>query len=295
MNDSLNLLFAYYTHVRRNPDVLQWTGASRLDAPYTAERVNDLTVIINAYARPAYLPLIWEACQYQSCRPAETWIIQNSPGRRSVLPSAFLDEVRSRNDTVLFESGLNHGCWFRFFLAALYCRSRYVIILDDDTLPGCEAFATALKQLAIRPGIYGGRGLILDGLPDGPRYWRHTVFGWPTETPEITQVDFAQQFWAMETSWMRELFRHIPHRLFMSPEPAAECGEEMYVSYVGQKLGVPTYVYGHAATQRSGWSSLQGDEMGGHPNAMHLTGKLDAADHYVREFERLGWRLLHYA
>src|SRR5438105_5116771 len=36
--------------------------------------------------------------------------------------------------------------------------------------------------------------------------------------------------WIMETSWLGELVRHLPERLVRAPDPARECGEDMYVS-----------------------------------------------------------------
>src|SRR5438132_693246 len=131
-----NFLFEYYTSVRPNERVLTLCGATERGRPYTRERDEDLTVVVNAYARPEYLPLIWEAIQYQSRRPASTWIVQNSPGRGSVVPRGFFQQVGAAGDTLVVDSDLNHGCWFRFFLAALSCRTRYLAVVDDDTLPG---------------------------------------------------------------------------------------------------------------------------------------------------------------
>src|SRR5579864_6318651 len=191
-----NWLFDYYTRVRPNRRVLEFCGVLQPDTPY-AQRSADLTAIINAYARPEYLPLIWEALQYQSCRPAETWVLQNNPGGRSIVPTAALAQIRSAGDRVI-ESDLNHGCWFRFVLAALSCRTRFVAILDDDTLPGRLAFETALQDLTQTPGVYGGRGITFAWRTDGPTFEQHEVSGRPAGTPERTQVDFVGHMWVME-------------------------------------------------------------------------------------------------
>jgi hypothetical protein len=68
--------------------------------------------------------------------------------------------------------------------------------------------------------------------------------------------------WAMETSRLGALVRHLPDRLFAAPDPARECGEDMYVSFVAQKLGVPTLIYRHGAECNARWSSIQAYEMG---------------------------------
>jgi hypothetical protein len=290
----LNLIHHYYTEVSPNPRVLELCGVAGPGTPYTTSRDDDLTVIINGFARPEYLPLIWEAIQYQTRRPRETWLVQNDPGGRAAVPRDFFASAR-RHSTVVIDSGLNHGCWFRFLLAALYCRTRYVAIFDDDTLPGRQALAAAVEALAQRPGIYGGRGITFRNDGQGPRFWSHDVFGWPVGTPEITQVDFVGHMWVTETAWLRHLVRHLPDRLFDAAEPGRECGEDMFLSFVAQRRGLPTFVYAHGPACNARWSSIQAYEMGFHPHAMNLSGGLSGGEHYLREAVSQGWRLLRFA
>jgi hypothetical protein len=291
----LNFLYEYYTNVKPHPTVLELCGAAQRDAPYTNERDDDLTVIINAWGRPEYLPLVWESVQYQTRAPKETWIIQNNPGARAAVPRVFLESVSRDYKTVVIESGLNHGCWFRFILAALTCRTRYVAIYDDDTLSGNLALETALSDMQKRPGIYGGRGVTFAPVAGGPVFRKSTASGWPHGTVSAEQVDFVGHLWVMETYWLRELLSHLPDLLLSSPNPGRECGEDMYVSFVGQLRGIPTFVFGHGGPDRNRrWSSIQGVEMGVHRNAMYLSGGLRNADKYVRAFVAEGWRLLHY-
>lgn len=294
LTEPYNFLYRHYTTVRPDHRVLELCGTVELDVPYSSRRDDDLTAIVNAYARPDYLPLIWEGIQYQTRRPAQTWIIQNNPGGKSELPRAFLELVGSRADTVIVDSGLNHGCWFRFFLAALSCRTRYVAIYDDDTLSGRQALETALDELARQPGVYGGRGLIFKREEDGLRYWRHDVSGWPVGNERPEPVDFACQLWVMETSWLKELFRWVPDQLFAAPVPARECGEDMYVSFVAQKVGLPTFTYTHGRGYNARWSSIQAYEMGMGPEAMNMDGGLAHVDLYLQHYVRHGWKLLRY-
>ena len=293
---SLNLLYHYYTHIRPNPVVLELCGAVAPDLPYTAERDDDLTVIVNAYARPEYLGLIWEAVQYQSRRPRETWIVQNWPGDRAAVPRELFERIRAggHHDTRIMTLDVNLGPWFRFFLAALWCRTRYVAIYDDDTLSGRLALETALAHLERQPGVYGSRGIICTWLPDGPSFWKHEVEGWPSGTDQVTAVDFVGHLWVMETYWLRELFRHLPEPLLASADPGRQCGEDMYLSFVAQRVGLPTYVLPHGRPPDPRWSSIQGNEMGTHPNSMSMGTPLDHGDRYLTCFVRQGWRLLRY-
>lgn len=294
LDRSHGFLRSYYQTVQPNPKVLELCGAADPAVGYTGERQDDLTAIINGYARPAYVPLIWESMQYQTCRPRETWLVQNHPGTVAEAPRSFFEVMRLRSDTRVIDSGINHGCWFRFLLAALYCRTRYVLILDDDTLPGRCAVEAALADMQQNPGVYGGRGLIIRRESDGPRYWSHDVYGWPVGTPHAKQVDFVGQFWLLETYWLHELLRQLPMRLVTSAQPHRECGEELYVSFVAQKTGLDSYVYGHGRNYNERWSSIQAYEMGNHVAAMHMTGGLSAADEYMQSFVDQGWRLINY-
>jgi hypothetical protein len=291
---SYNFLFSYYTTISPNPKVLELCGAHHQDRPYSNTFDDNLTCIINAYARPEYLPLIWEGVQYQTRRPRTTWIIQNNPGDQACVPRAFLERMRDRKDTIVVDSGINHGCWFRFLLAAIYCRTKYLVVLDDDTLPGRLAFEAAITDLVEQPGVYGGRGIILKSLPEGPRYWQHEIYGWPAASEERIEVDIAQQMWVIETWWLKELFKYLPDRMFDVSAPGRECGEEMYVSYVAQKAGLRTYVYRHGLVYNARWSSLQAYEMGNDSVAMHMTGGLNQVDYYLAQFVKDKWKLLRY-
>jgi hypothetical protein len=291
---SLNYLHEYFSRVRPNPAVLELCGVHGRGVPYSEQIDPDLTAIVNGYGRPEYLPLVWEAIQYQTRRPRQTWIVQNGPGAASDVPREFLEAARKRDDTHVVDADLNLGCWFRLFLAALYCRTRYVAIFDDDTVPGYMALETALEDLSIKPGIYGGRGITLNFTPAGPRFWDHEVSGWPTGNARVTQVDFVGQLWVMETYWLHNMFKYLPHRLLVASEPSRECGEDMFISFAGQKSGVATFVFRHGHPRNARWSSLEGDEMGFHPNAMHVTGGLAAGDKYLGEFVDAGWHLLRF-
>lgn len=289
----LNLLHDYYTRVVPNARVLELCGATEPEAAYGGARDDDLTVIINGWARPEYLPLVWEAVQYQTRRPRQTWIVQNDPGERAPVPRAFL-AAAAAYDTSVIDAGLNLGCWFRFLLAALYCRTRYVAVFDDDTLPGREALATALEALAQRPGIYGGRGITFVNEGGPPRFWSYEVAGWPVGTPEATQVDFVGHAWVMETAWLRQVMPLLPRRLLDSQAPGRECGEDMFLSFAAQRFGLPTFVWPHGADCNPRWSSVQAYEMGFHPNAMNVSGGLEGGDEHLRELIGAGWRLLRY-
>ncbi len=290
---SLNYLHDYYTRVTPNPRVLALCNAAERGRPYSSHCDPDLTVVINGYARPEYLPLIWEAVQYQSRRPRETWIVQNHPGDKSGVPRAFFEEAR-RHNTIVIDSGLNHGCWFRFLLAALQCRTRYLAVYDDDTLSGHLALETALEDLARKPGIYGARGITFKREPGGPKYWSYDVSGWPVGSADSVQVDFVGHLWVMETYWLKHLFAHLPEALLSSALPGRECGEDMYLSFVAQKLGIPTYSTRHGSQCNPRWTSIQAYEMGMHPNAMNVSGGLSHGDVYLQDYRARGWRLLRY-
>lgn len=292
----LNLLYHHFTQTTPDHEVLDCCGTPAPDVPYSSYRDDDLTVIINGFARPEYLPLVWEAVQYQTRRPKETWIVQNDPGLTAPVPRWFFDRLRSGGftDTRVMVSDVNLGCWFRFLMAALYCRTRFVAIYDDDTVSGAAALETALGALERVPGVYGGRGIVYDAAPSGPEFWRHQSLGWSAATPATTQVDFAGHLWVMETRWLRELLRWLPPRLLDSPRPGREIGEDMYVSFVAQRQGLPTFVTPHAQPMDARWTSLVGVPMGTHPNAISNSLALDDGQVWLDYFVAEGWRLINF-
>jgi hypothetical protein len=291
----LNLLHDYYSHVKPNPLVLEMCGTLERDTPYSKSIDEDLTVIINAFARPEYLPLIWEAVQYQTRRPRETWLIQNNPAGSSAVPRAFLEQVRGGYDTIIIDSDLNHGCWFRFIVAAIYCRTRFVAIFDDDTLSAKRALESALSEMSIRPGIYGGRGITFRRVPNGPEFRAYLVSGWPKESESVKQVDFVGHLWVTETYWLRRLFAELPDLFLSSSQPGRECGEDMYLSFVAQRNDIPTFVFKQSKLSGcNSSSSLQGVEMGTHSNAMFKTGGLRQGGRYLEHLVARGWKLLNY-
>lgn len=292
----LNLLHHHFTETTPDTLLLDLCGAAAPGAPYTAHRDVDLTVIINGFARPEYLPLVWEAVQYQTRRPVETWIIQNDPGLTAPIPRWFFDGLRAggHTDTRIIAADLNLGCWFRFILAALHCRTRYVVIYDDDTISGQTALASMLGELERTPGVYGGRGIIYNHDPGGPQFWHHQVEGWSADTPTTTRVDFAGHVWCMETLWLRELLRHLPARLLNSPRPGREIGEDMYLSFVAQRQGLHTYVTPHVLPVNASWTSLAGADLGTHPNAISNSPALDGGQAWLDDFVADGWRLLNF-
>lgn len=202
--------------------------------------------------------------------------------------------MRLQPGTRVIDSDLNHGCWFRFLLAALHCKTRYVAFLDDDTLPASRALEAALAELRRLPAIYGGRGIILNARPEGPSFWEYAHHGWPVGTTETKKVDFAGHFWVMETGWLRHLPGRIPDLFYACDDPTRACGEDMWLSFVAQQLGLDTYVYAHGLGCNERWSSIQAYEMGMHPQAMNVSGGLERAQLFLDEFVRQGWRLLNF-
>ena len=85
----LNLLHTYHSAINPNPRVLELCGIAGPDVAYTAGRDEDLTAIINSYGRPEYVPLVWEALQYQTRRSARNVDRPEWVGRALSSPSRF--------------------------------------------------------------------------------------------------------------------------------------------------------------------------------------------------------------
>ena len=154
--------------------------------------------------------------------------------------------------------------------------------------------ATTLADLEHVPGVYGGRGITFNPRPGGPLFWDYDDSGWTKGNDEPVEVDFAGHMWVMETAWLGELLRHFPDPFRHATAPGTECGEDMYLSYVAQKSGLPSFAMRHGTPVNARWSSLRGGQMGSHPNAMSTSPALDRGDTYLSYFVANGWRLLQF-
>lgn len=212
----------------------------------------DISVVINGYRRPNTIREQYEAILNQTIKPKEILFWQNHYPNTS-----FDSEVLSNCKSTI--SNTNFGVWSRFSYA-LNCKSKYICIFDDDTVPGEKWFENCLETLKTHNGLLGDRGIIFNSND----YWDHRNKGYSgreIQNLEPVKVDIVGHAWFFEREWLAAYWSELP------PPDLTLAGEDMHFSYMLQKrLGINTYVPPHPE-DRSYWGSIKGSELGGDSNA----------------------------
>lgn len=240
----------------------------------------DVTVILTQFKR-TYLPEQFEAVKAND--PASIWVI--SQGSESALDVA----VGDRNFVIL----PNSGVWTRFYLA-LEAQTKYVCILDDDTIPGPNFLESCIScaEWIGKPALWVGAG-VEKGEPLDEYNWKlDTRWGWarPESRDTLRRVDWGGHAWFAEV----DLFRVFA--MFKPARPTiVDQGEDMHFSYALRKYmdPMPTYVLPHPPDDKSVWSSLKGMEYGtdSHRTIARPGAQVDRAKIY-RAYRERGWKML---
>ena len=212
-----------------------------------------VTVILNGYKRN-HLKEQVDAIKSQSYPVEEIFYWQNT------VPGVSYDEdTYSELNSAL--SNYNYGVWARFAYA-LNCRTDYVCVLDDDTIPGTRWIENCVKTYETHPGLLGGIGLWfnnknyeLELLENG----EVARFGWQVNNPEPVQVDIVGHSWFFARDLLSVFWREIPDNRW-----TMLCGEDIHFSHMLQKYtDLKTWVPPHPPKDTSMWSSLKAIQYGG--------------------------------
>ena len=212
-----------------------------------------VSVILSGYRRPHALKEQFDAVKNQTVEVAEILYWQNK----------FRDGIQFDQHIVnfctSFVGNANLGVWARFAFA-LNCKSKYICILDDDTIPGPMWLENCINSNREKRGLYGTIGLIYKG-PD--TYYGAQRVGWDgINNTETMKVDIVGHAWFFERELLTTFWRELPEPglLFV--------GEDMHFSHMIQKYtDMATYVPPHPDYNKKLWGSTKGMELGGDVNA----------------------------
>jgi len=241
--------------------------------------MSDVTVILCGYRRFYHLDEQLEAIKSQTIKPKEIWLWHN---HYEESPHKFPKEVEYPDDLdVVVYSSRNFKFIGRWGLA-MFSRSKYIAMFDDDTIPGPKYIEHILKCMKTHPGLYVGVGIT--SFPGKRR------IGWVNSHPRIERVDFGGHSWILE--------KDLAHWFWREPPYNWGNGEDIHLSYMLQKYAkTNTYVSPHPREDKSVWSSLKGNRYGGDPRAHCLFNK---KTHYVERNEIIkhyvskGWKVYPY-
>tara|TARA_R100000808_G_scaffold24996_1_gene60298 strand:- start:549 stop:2198 length:1650 start_codon:yes stop_codon:yes gene_type:complete len=214
------------------------------NAKNNAKTYGDMTVILNMYRRPENMLMQIEAIKKQTIQPKEIWVWINSHEDNEGFDKSKLDVDR------IFDNNHNWKFYGRF-AAALLADTEYVVVFDDDTIPGERWFENCLDTMKTHEGMLGTHGL----TQVDEHSWSVKRSGWPSKNEEVERVDYVGHCWFFKRDWLQYLWKEKP--------PTWDNGEDMHFSYAIQKYaGLQTYVPPHPEEDPSLHGSLLGYELG---------------------------------
>ena len=228
--------------------------------------MTDVTVILSLYKRPYCLEKQLRAIHSQTIRPTEIILIKN-PADGVRMPD--ISDELLKNVTIV-EINRNIGVWGRFAIG-LMAKTTYVNIIDDDTIPGCKWLENCIDSMNTREGIYSTIGIKFPNPNYG--FYLDNRIGWDRPNSQIEQVDMGCHSWFFKREWLSFFWEFIPDY-----NENLRNGEDMHLSFVGQKHGIPTLIPPHPPGQYDMFGSIPSSawEYGGDANATALDDSIAA-------------------
>ena len=202
---------------------------------------NDISVVLNCYKRPHTIKMQYEAITNQTLQPKNIFIWQNKGDYENFKPL----DLEVANNCATAVSNANFGVWSRFAYA-LNCRTKYVCVFDDDTIPGKKWLENCYNTIQEHEGLLGTIGVIFQDL-DYINFKRH---GWDQPNEKTEKVDIVGHSWFFKREWLGAYWREGEMPLhYLS-------GEDIHFSYALQKyLNINTYVPPHPVNDQEMWGS----------------------------------------
>lgn len=205
-----------------------------------------VTVVLNGYKRGYALEEQYNAIKNQTYKDISILLWANVIDNKLY---TFPQNVVNSCDSII--ANTNFGTWGRF-TAALNAKTKYIAIIDDDTIPGSKWIENCLNTISKHDGILTARGIIFDQMFERsyPSPQSYKPYGWCNPNPETLRVDMGCQSWFFEKNILRAFWAEMPETNPMN------YGEDTHISYVAQKyFGLFTYVPPHPEDDKELWGS----------------------------------------
>ena len=196
-------------------------------------------VVLNAYKRTDLLEEQIESLVNQSIVPSKIYIWNNS-GSSLIIPKEYSIPI------LIFDSSENLGVWARFS-AALNSTESYIAVMDDDTVPGKKWFENCLNHVDNGDRILGTRGL---RFLSNKSYAPFESYGWDNPNDDLVEVDILGHSWFFHRKMIGVFWGLFSERFHDN-----YCGEDIHLSYSGQKHGYRSFVPPHRLDDLDSWGS----------------------------------------
>lgn len=206
----------------------------------------DVTAVLTLYKRPENLPLQIKAIEEQTLRPNKIWLFQD--GIDSIYKIELNEIIKNKFDKIESKKN-NFGVWERFRFAST-TDSEYVVMFDDDTIPGERWLENCHTNMLEQEGLYGTIGIIMENPREYARSGYFRV-GWVNPFNERLEVDFVGHSWFYRTQWSSEMFKDTADL-----QALKTAGEDMAFSHRLKCIGIKTFVPAHYKSNAKFWGSL---------------------------------------
>ena len=202
------------------------------------------TAILNVFQRDKNLVTQIEHLNDQSFKPSEILIWNN--GNKNVDLTSL--QAATKIPITLSQCSENLGVWARFAFA-LNSRYKFILLLDDDILPGKRWVENCYENFLQVEGLYGTRGV---SFLSSNRYTPFEHVGWRNPNNERCEVDIIGHSWFFKREWLTAYWELAD---IESYSPLA--GEDMQMSFaIQKKYGLGSYVPPHPEHDKEMWGNI---------------------------------------
>jgi len=215
-----------------------------------------VSIVLNSYRRTRWFAEQHQAIKNQSVPINEVFVWQNKSDSTPI-------EQSQKDEVIFVDCNQNLGVWARFALA-LNCRSDYIAIFDDDTIPGTKWIENCLNTYKTHPGLLGTVGVIF-----GDKYytWNKVErLGWCKPNETVEKVDIVGHCWFFHRDLLPVFWRELP-----PTNQFPIVGEDIHFAKMIQKYtNQGVYVPPHPKDNLEMWGSIKGEPYGHSPEGISM-------------------------
>lgn len=205
----------------------------------------DVDVVLTCYKRPQVLAQQLAAVKNQTLKPRRIFLYQD--GIDGYYKVELNDKILNEFDAYKL-SETNGGVWKRFEFAEEICKSPYVCLFDDDTIPGERWLENCHVNMMQNRGVYVTNSVLVRNFENYCDNWLEA--GWHAPNKKTCAVDFGGHSWFFERKYLQWMFAKPYGKKYKL------VGEDMTLSFAAAEHGFGTYVPQHPLKILSLWGSL---------------------------------------